>query len=88
MVVDENNGEQKLTHKAEKLPDRNWNVSAKKNINNNVTRNSSIQSRREPSAKFGAIPTKILGRVRITEVGDRPFEVDNSKAHLDLGILV
>ena len=61
MVADENNGEQKTTHKAEKFPDRKWNISVKKNIKNKAKRNSGIQTRREPMAKFGGNPTKILG---------------------------
>ena len=35
-------------------------------MKNKAKRNSGIQTRREQMAKFGGIPTKILGGVRIT----------------------
>ena len=38
-------------------------------------------------AKFRGIPTKIIGGVRITPVGDGPVDVNNRRAHLHLGIL-
>ena len=86
MVADENNGEQETTHKAKKFPDRQWNISVKKNIKNKAKLTSGIQTRQKQLAKFGANPTKILGGVRITEVGGGPFDVNNGQAHL--GILV
>ena len=53
--------------KLKKLPDRKWNISLKKTIKNKAKHNSGIQTRREPMAKFGGNPTKILGGVRITQ---------------------
>ena len=53
--------------KPKKLPDRKWNISVKKNIENKAKRNSGIQTRREPMAKFGGNPMKTLGGVRITQ---------------------
>ena len=45
----------------------------KRNIKQIAQRNSGIQTRQEQLAKFGANPTKILGGVRITEVGGGPL---------------
>ena len=68
--------------KPTKFPEKKWNTSAKKNIENKAKRNSGIQTRREPIAKFGGNPTKILEGVLITIVGDGPFDVNNRQAHL------
>ena len=75
--------ENKRRHtKPKKLPDRKWNISVKKNIKNTAKHNTGIQTRREPMAKFGGNPTKILGGVRITVMGDGPFDVNNRRSHL------
>ena len=50
-----------------KLPDRKWNISVKRNINNKAKPNSGIQTRWEPMAKFGGNLTKILEGVRVTQ---------------------
>ena len=61
--------ENKRRHtKPKKFPDRKWNISVKKNIESKAKRNSGIQTRREPMAKFGGNPTKIIGGVRITQL--------------------
>ena len=53
--------------KQKKFPDRKWNISVKTNIKTKAKRNSGIQTRREPMAKFRGNPTEILGGVRITQ---------------------
>ena len=58
--------------KPKKFPDRKWNISVKRNIENIANRNSGIQTRQEQLAKFGANLTKFLGGVSIKEVGGGP----------------
>ena len=71
------------------VADENIREQKTKNIKNKAKFNNDIQTRREPPAKFGGDPTKILGGVRVTEVGGSPSGVKNGAELICIfGILV
>ena len=67
MVVDESNGEQKMTHKGNKIARWKAEYLGEKSNKNRAKRNDGIQTRYELLATFGDDPTKTLGGARTTK---------------------